>query len=320
MSFNDTVYNKSLIIKKEILFYILYQYYDINMNAPDLKLIHSFIVFAESKNIVEAADKLKISQPAMTAHLKAFEEQLPQKIFVMQGRKKTLNKLGLELYQQLSEKLQGVDRTIESVLLRHSNQAEATVKIGGRKEIVGRVLRDLKFAVKIEAYDYDSKTGVEKMLNSQLDLALMQERPDSLSLTTKPLFKDQFQLLIPKKMNIWASAVNKKTLSELTKLPFLSYKPDLPQLADLRKRYEITEKQNIFRTFSDWQTLVEMCEKGLGWTLAPSSFLFDKGKCDSLLISAEILPATDFYLVFPKANAKMSWFMDLTVEIKAVFN
>ncbi len=290
------------------------------MKTPDLKLINSFLVFAESKNIIEAALKLKISQPALSSHLKSFEEQLPQKIFIMQGRKKTLNKLGQELYLQLNQKLKGIDRTIEGVLLRHNSQAEATVKIGGRKEIIGRVLRELKFAVKIEALDCDSKTGVEWMLNSKLDLALIQERPDSLHLITKPLFKDQFQLLIPKKMNIDSSQINKKLLLELCNLPFLSYKPELSQLIDLRKRFEISTTQNVFRIFSDWQILIEMCEKGLGWTLAPSSFFFDKNKCESILISTHILDATDFFLVFPKANAKMNWFIDLTAEIKTVFS
>ena len=289
------------------------------MNTPDLKLISSFLVFAESKNIIAAAQRLKISQPALSSHLKAFEDQLPQKIFAMQGRKKTLNKLGNELYLQLQQKLQGVDSLIEGILLRHSSQSEATVKIGGRKEIIGRVLRELKFAVRVEAYDCDSKTGVEWMLNSKLDLALMQERPDNLYLTTKPLFKDQFQILIPKKMNVGNPQLNKKLVQELASFPFLSYKTELPQLLDLHKRFEVAASQNVFRIFSDWQILVEMCEMGMGWTLAPSSFPFDEKKCLSVPVSTDILAATDFYLVYPKANAKLSWFVDLTTEIKSLF-
>ncbi len=289
------------------------------MGTPDIKLIHSFIVFAESKNIVEAAFKLKISQPGLSAHLKAFEDQLSHKIFVMQGRKKSLNKLGQDLYLHLNEKFSGIDHSIESVLLRHSNKAEATVKIGGRKEIIGRVLKELRFAVKIEAYDCDSRTGVQWMLNSKLDLALIQERPDSLYLSTRPLFKDQFQLLVPKKMNLNSLSLSKKLLLELSELPFLGYKKNLPQEIELKKHFEISETQNVFRLFSDWEALVEMCEKGLGWTLAPSSFLYNKNKCDGLLISTEIIEATDFYLVYPKANSKMTWFMELTAEIKSIF-
>ena len=128
------------------------------------------------------------------------------------------------------------------------------------------------------------------------------------------------KILIPKKMVISSGSIGKKLLNELSLLPFLAYKQNLPHLSELRERFAITESQNVFRIFSDWQVLVEMCEKGLGWTLAPSSFLFDKSRCESISISSELIKGTDFYLVYPKANSNIDWFTDLIFEIKSVFN
>ena len=44
------------------------------MSQIDVKLLKSFVVFADSANIVEASQVLGISQPALSAHLRLLEE------------------------------------------------------------------------------------------------------------------------------------------------------------------------------------------------------------------------------------------------------
>jgi len=284
-----------------------------------MKLIYSFIVFAESRNIVEAADKLKVSQPALSAYLKSFEEQLPQPVFTMQGRKKILTQFGQEIYLQLKDKVSGIDSLIEQTSLKYNNRETALVKIGGRSEILARILLKLPFPGQIIAVNCDHRSGISLVLKSQLDLLISQEIPDSLNLIAKPLFKDQFQILIPKKMKIEASTVSKKLLQQMASLPLLSYKSDFDQLQRLREHFGQTESQYTLRIFSDWQVLNGLCERGLGWTLSPTSFPFDETKCQRFLVPTEIIPATQFYLIYPKSLSKVRWFSELASSIQKVF-
>ena len=58
------------------------------MSTPDLELLPVLIAFHESKNLIEAAGKLKITQPAVTQRLQRLQEQVPHPLFAYEGRKK----------------------------------------------------------------------------------------------------------------------------------------------------------------------------------------------------------------------------------------
>lgn len=46
------------------------------MKLPDLELLPVLIAFHESKNLIQAAEKLKISQPAVTQRLQRLQDQV----------------------------------------------------------------------------------------------------------------------------------------------------------------------------------------------------------------------------------------------------
>lgn len=285
----------------------------------DIKLLQAFLVFAESKNINEAALKLQVSQPAMSAYLKNFEASLPHSLFLMQGRKKTLTAYGHEIYLQLKERLKFLDDVVDQVSAKHGDQRSATIRVGGRSEILVRVLRTLKFPGHLMAIECSSKIGIPMLQNSQLDLLIAQVEPDSLNLIAKPFFKDRFQILLPEKMKIRGSRLNKELFHALAKLPFLAYRKDLEPFTTLRRFYEVNEPQNTLRTIANWPVLVDLCEKGMGWTLCPTSFPFNESKCRSIAIPEDLLPAMQFYFLYPKNFSKTGWFAGLIKEIQEGF-
>jgi DNA-binding transcriptional LysR family regulator len=63
-------------------------------NMPPLEYLRSFVIFVESRNIVEAAQELRISQPLLSLHLKGLEEALGLSLFEFKGKKKILNSSG----------------------------------------------------------------------------------------------------------------------------------------------------------------------------------------------------------------------------------
>lgn len=285
----------------------------------DIKNIFAFITFANSKNIVEAADKLQISQPALSAHLKNFEESLPFSPFMMQGRKKILTPYGQDLYEELNDKVAGLDDLIHQISLKHGDHKSVTLRVGGRREILSRILKSLPFSGRIIALDCSSEMGNIMLQKAQLDLLITQEKPDSLNLIAKAFFKDQFQILLPRKIKIKTSQINQKLLIELRHHPFLSYKKDNNPLQILEQKFLITEEQKKACTFSDWSTLIDLCEKQVGWTISPTSFFVDETKCQKLLVPESLIPATQFYLIYPKELAKTKWFLELVTRIRTIF-
>ncbi|VUX15208.1 Hca operon transcriptional activator [Streptococcus pasteurianus] len=57
----------------------------------DLEHLYEFAVLAESKNFSEAAEKLFISQSALSKHIKSLEQELGVPLFNRENRSATLN-------------------------------------------------------------------------------------------------------------------------------------------------------------------------------------------------------------------------------------
>ena len=60
----------------------------------DLEHLYEFAVLAESKNFSEAAEKLFISQSALSKHIKSLEQELGVPLFNRENRSATLNEYG----------------------------------------------------------------------------------------------------------------------------------------------------------------------------------------------------------------------------------
>lgn len=84
----------------------------------DFELYRIFVVVAEEENITKASEKLNISQPAVTKHIKNLEDQLSVKLFERKSKGLQLTKEGIELYQKLRthiEELNKIENQFDNV-------------------------------------------------------------------------------------------------------------------------------------------------------------------------------------------------------------
>ncbi|MGZ3802506.1 MAG: LysR family transcriptional regulator, partial [Bdellovibrio sp.] len=109
------------------------------MSTIPITLLNSFVVFNESKNIVEAAQKLGITQPALSKQLKQLEQSLSEPIFFLRGRKKMLTSFGQDLHLRLAERIGNLQEVVEHTQKVHSDSAVTTIRIAGRRGILDRI-------------------------------------------------------------------------------------------------------------------------------------------------------------------------------------
>ncbi len=69
----------------------------------NLELYRIFYVVAESKNITKASEKLHISQPAVTKHIKNLEEMLGEPLFIRTKKGVILNEYGQKIFLQVKQ-------------------------------------------------------------------------------------------------------------------------------------------------------------------------------------------------------------------------
>ncbi|MBY0413190.1 MAG: LysR family transcriptional regulator, partial [Bdellovibrionales bacterium] len=170
------------------------------MKNINLEWLKTFDTFARSQNISEAAKTLGISQPAVTLHLKNLENQFELPIFQTIGRKKVMTTFGKELFNLVSAALKDLERKVEHLKLVHSSTERAMIRIGGRRELLEKILMNMNCSVHVKALEFDTENAISKLKTLDLDVAITHYKPDSTDLVAKTLFKEKAKLLVHPKL------------------------------------------------------------------------------------------------------------------------
>ena len=77
----------------------------------DLRALHYFVIVAEERNITRAAERLKMSQPPLSAQLKGLEDELGVQLFIRGKRHLTITDAGTHLYRRARQILELTSQT-----------------------------------------------------------------------------------------------------------------------------------------------------------------------------------------------------------------
>ena len=144
-----------------------------------IDLIKTFVIFASSKNIYEAAKTLGLSQPSVTLQLKRVEDYFESPLFNLDGKKKILNSHGKTIYDELKEII--IDLDNRAIMLKRSfkDHNKLTLKIACRKEFSIHLLNNYKFEGKLKFFSRSSTQSLQMLDSNQVDFALVHTDPNS---------------------------------------------------------------------------------------------------------------------------------------------
>lgn len=301
--------------------HILYSLsYIINMHKTPIHLLNAFVVFGDSKNIVEAASRLQITQPALSKQLKQLEESLPGPVFTLVGRKKTLTVFGRNLYHQLKGKLGNIQDLVEQTWSLHSDARQATVKVAARRGILDRISAHIEFDGAIFFLELSNEDILKSLLNLECEIGIVHKIPNTHELIAKPLFKEDFQLVIPKGLLPKSYTFGEELFSLLSLLPCLGYRPDDEILKAVCKFNSAeVHKLKMVRATENYSSIAEMIEARLGWAVMPTYLKVSESKNWVISIPARAYPSRQFYLVYRPEFNSVSWFKSLISEIRTCF-
>lgn len=164
----------------------------------DLTQLEQLITFYKEGTITKAAEKLLISQPALTRSLQRLEEDLQVTLFVRQKNKTTFTPTGEFVVNEAKKLLDSAESFLESV--RHENLKNTTLFIGvcapGPIIELEHQFKDKKYAFNIK---YELKTG-EALLNSLIEekyqVIITDKVLNDPRFISKPIFKEQLNLAV----------------------------------------------------------------------------------------------------------------------------
>ncbi|MBN1191664.1 MAG: LysR family transcriptional regulator [Dehalococcoidales bacterium] len=145
---------------------------------PKIETYYLLIFYhvCKEKSISSAAEKLFLSQPTITSHIKSLEESAQTKLINIERKRLSLTKAGEGLYKYASAIIQqamAADRFIE--MIRESNVMIGTCSLFAK--IMGKAINNMQKKItsstKIEVKFGESFKMVKEVVDTETDLAVV---------------------------------------------------------------------------------------------------------------------------------------------------
>lgn len=164
-----------------------------------------FLKVAENLSFSKASKELFISQPAVTKHIKQLEENLKTALFYRRGNKIQLTKSG-ELTYKILKKVEGIYEELSFEIGLLNNSFKGTLKIGASSTISQYLIPKVIAAFhkrypKIELFIYNGNSFEmeEKLLNNEIDIALVENEMSNSNLKYNDFFDDEIVVVTSNK-------------------------------------------------------------------------------------------------------------------------
>jgi len=243
------------------------------MNIQQLKI---FIAIVEHRKLSLAAEKLQLTQPTLTFHLKALQQTLGTSLFEEHlPHRWILNKAGKILYPYAKQMIQLQTNAVQEIT--HLNEFQRTLlKIGASETTATYILPSYLATFQKHHEDYKisltvqkAPTILEKIKKYELQIAIIAHGPiKDDDLYVLPLAEDP--LVIAVEPNHPLAAIKQLKVEDLLPYPFLLHEQ---QSTSYRLAKEWMDSNsiplNITMEIGSIQALKEAAEAGIGAAILP---------------------------------------------------
>lgn len=255
------------------------------MNIQNLS---AFIAVAETSSFSKAAERLFVTQPAVSKRISALEHELDAKLFDRIGKSVQLTEAGHALLPSCLRILAELEES-RRIVNNLSGHIGGQLKIGTSHHIglhrLPPVLRDFtrQYAkVDLDIHFMDSEEACAAVLKGELELAIatLPEKAPA-KLATKIIWHDPLGVVVARK-HMLAKQQN-ITVKTLLQHPAILPSQSTFTRALLEKMLGVkTDKLKIAMETNYLETIKTMVSIGLGWSVLPLSM------CDKNLLRIDI--------------------------------
>ncbi len=241
--------------------------------------ITAFLAVAELQSFSLAAERLHITQPAVSKRIRQLEEAMQTTLFDRIGKKSILTPNGLALIPHAEQILLEI-KTYKARLEREHDQPSGILSLATSHHVglhrLPQVLRDFKIEypqVDLDLHFMDSEDACIAVSKNELELAIvtLPEIPDE-RLNLEPIWIDLLQVVLAPDHPL-------SHLSEINSDQLLDYPAILPSTGTFTRKiinqYFATAKgsMKIILETNYLETIKVMVSANLGWSMLPISML-----------------------------------------------
>lgn len=233
--------------------------------------LRTFVAVAEEGNLTRASERLFTSQPAVSAQIKALEEECGVKLFDRTPRGMTLTPEGQTLKLSAEAVLQaarGFIATADSLQHELLGEVKIGVNTDGEFLRISRVLRGIKQAhpkLKLQFIQDISGKIIKSLLSEEYDCGFFFGDSPTVELATEKLA--DFNVYVCGGFE-WKSRIENASWEELVKLPWIYPIPDCPYRQVLNRLFDLygSEPSDTVQSSSE-ETMNALVRSGSGISL-----------------------------------------------------
>lgn len=271
------------------------------MNNINLNLYRIFYIVAKSKSLVEASQKLHISQPAISKDIKKLEDAMNTKLIYRKNNGISLTKDGEEFIKYLDEAF-GILNTGEEIIRQQNDLKHGTISIGCLSHISSlylmeriEVFKNKYPGIKIQILSASSEQLMELLQLHKLNFIIDTSIPNTIYNNVEIKFLKDFDTIFisNRKMEInnLKELENKKWI-----LPF-DYTGTRKRLDKTLEKYNISIKSSMELDVTD--LIIDAVKRNLGVGYVIKDAVSEELRNNNVYqINTDIkLPKTSIYLI-----------------------
>src|SRR5919205_883766 len=189
----------------------------------DTRQLAAFCAVVERRSFSQAAERLGVTQPAVSLQVRALEKRLGTQLLDRSGRRVEPTEAGLRLYRGAQRLLGLEEQIIADVAGDGEGTLTGTLEIGASTGPGGIVLAQLlcefqatNVALHVALSVFDTQTVVELVADRELELGVVGAGRRHRGVVFEPFFHDQVVLAVPRGHRFAGRTV---TLEELKEEP-----------------------------------------------------------------------------------------------------
>jgi DNA-binding transcriptional LysR family regulator len=170
----------------------------------DTRQLAAFCAVVERKSFSQAAERLGVTQPAVSLQIRSLEERLGTQLLDRSGRRVEPTEAGLRLYASAQKLLALEDQLLAEVAGDDAGEVSGTLELGASTGPGGTVVPlllcefgELHPSVRVRLSVFDTQTIVEQVAERALELGVVGAARRHRGVVFEPLFRDEVVLACP---------------------------------------------------------------------------------------------------------------------------
>ena len=228
----------------------------------DMRQLRYFVAVFEEGHVGRAAERLSLSQPALSQQIRHLENSLDVSLFERSSKRLLPTLAAHTLYNHAVPLLEGMERAREA--LRHfKGQALRTLAIGVLQTVLPSLVPQMLERIRkaqphlvVQIYELTGMEVERRLLNGSLDIGISYLPPRQPGLHSLLLYEDELQLVMPASHPL--REFKKVSLNQAADLPMLLLGEEFQvrqlwqtQLANLGRRPHVQAELNSMAVILD---------------------------------------------------------------------